>query len=359
MDAPIYCIIMAGGQGSRLWPISQPELPKQFIDLVGCGRTMLQLTYDRFRQICDPKHFIVVTNEMFYDLVHSQLPDLPVENILREPFRRNTAACIAFANTYVKQLNKDAVTIVTPSDHIIMNDSLFLDSVRHGALFAKDNDALVTIGIKAYKPETAFGYIQFGEPVGGDFPLLYKVKTFTEKPNLEMAQVFYECGDFCWNAGVFIWSVNAIEMALSKYLPNIQSQFDSIDPIPRSHWTREAILRIYDECDNISIDYGIMERARNVYVEQTDASWSDLGGYDAIYEQADKDKKRNAVTGGRAIMKNSSGCLVTLPKDKTCVIEGLSDYMVVENDQVLLICPRANGRLVSNYAADLNASINQ
>lgn len=359
MNAPIYCTIMAGGQGSRLWPLSQPELPKQFIDLVGCGRTMLQLTYDRFRAICEPDHFVVVTNEKFYDIVRQQLPDIPAENILREPFRRNTAPCIAYANTYIKQKAKNAVVVVTPADHIIMNDNLFLHSIKQGIEFAENNDALITIGIKAYKPETAFGYIQFGDLASPETPSLFKVKTFTEKPNLEMAQIFYECGEFCWNSGIFIWNTQSIELAMSKYLPNVQSQFDSLDPIPRSHWTRDAILRVYDECDNISIDYGIMERARNIYVIQTDAPWSDLGGWDAIYEQASKDKRRNAVVRGQAVLKDAHGCIINIPRDKTCIIDGLDDYMIVENEGVLLICPRDNGRLATNYAADYSAAFKQ
>jgi len=357
MSSNIYCTIMAGGQGSRLWPVSQPAAPKQFIDLVGVGRTMLQLTYDRFRTICEPDHFVVVTNEEYAHLVRTQLPDIPEQNILCEPFRRNTASCIAYANTFIKQHNPDAVTVVTPSDHLILDNNVFVNSVSNAIKFASNNDALVTIGVKAYKPETSFGYIQFGEIVDPEVPSLFKVKTFTEKPNLEMAQIFYECGEFCWNSGVFVWNVKAIEMALSKYLPSVQSQFDHLDSMPFTYWTKEAVRQVYDECDNISIDYAVLERASNVYIEQTDASWSDLGGWEAIYEQTTKDSKANATTGGRTIYKDSAGCLVSIPESKVCIVEGLKDYMVVENNGILLICHRSNGRLVSTYAADIDAAI--
>lgn len=348
---------MAGGQGSRLWPMSRPSTPKQFIDLVGVGRTMLQLTYDRFRLVCDPDHFVVVTCDEYAHLVEEQLPELPKQNILCEPFRRNTASCIAYANTFIKQHDADAVTIVTPSDHMILDNKSFVDSVSHAVKFAVGNDVLVTIGVKAHKPETAFGYIQIGDLVDENSKTLFKVKTFTEKPNQEMAQIFYECGEFCWNSGVFVWSTKAIERALSKYLPSVQSQFDHLDSMPYTYWTKEAIRQVYDECDNISIDYAVLERAVNVYIEQTDAAWSDLGGWEAIYEQSQKDLRSNAVTGGRSILKESTGCLVSIPESKVCIVEGLKDYMIVESDGVLLICPRSKGRLVSTYAAEMGAAI--
>lgn len=348
---------MAGGLGSRLWPLSLPSVPKQFLDLIGVGRTMLQLTYDRYRLICDPDHFVVITNEEYTPMVREQLPEVPQENILSEPFRRNTAACIAFANTFVKQKDQQAVNVITPADHLIIDNDRFVESVKTAMAYAEGHDALVTIGIKAHKPETAFGYIQFGEPLGNDYPQLYNVKTFTEKPNQEMAQIFYECGEFCWNSGVFVWTSKAIEMAMSKYLPNVQSQFDGLGQIPYTSWNKDIIRHVYDECDNISIDYAILERAQNVYVAQCNAAWSDVGSWEAVYERAQKDGRGNAVTSGRAILKHSDGNLISLPADKACIAEGLKDYMIVENNGVLLICPREKSRMAATYAAELDATI--
>lgn len=358
-NSQLYCTIMAGGQGTRLWPLSRQAAPKQFLDLMGLGRTMLQMTYDRFRTLCTNDHIIVVTNEIYRDLVHQQLPDIPESNIITEPFRRNTAPCIALATGFIKQKDPNATIIVTPSDHLIMSENLFVESVKIAANFAMNNeDALITIGVRANRPETAFGYIQVGNTVGGEYKMLNQVKTFTEKPNAEMAKVFYECGEFCWNTGVFVWTVKSIESALSKYLPNIQAQFDVLDSIPTSHWTEETIRTVYNECENISIDYGVMEKARNVYVQQTEALWADLGSWHAVYEQANLDDKHNAILSGNAIMDNAEGCVVHIPAGKTCIVDGLNDYMIVERDGVLLICPKEKGQDTLNYKAEMKARIN-
>ncbi len=354
MNNNIYCTIMAGGRGSRLWPLSQPSMPKQFLDLVGFGRTMLQITFDRFRPLCQPDHFIVVTNEEYADIVHQQLPEVPQSNILCEPLRRNTAVCIAFANTMIKQLDPEAINIVTPSDHLILNNDVFIDSVRTATEFATGRDVLVAIGIKAHRPETAFGYIQLGEPQD-KYPQLFSVKTFTEKPNIEMARIFYECGEFCWNSGVFVWTQKAIETALTKYLPNVQNQFDQLNKLPMTSWTHDVVQHVYDECDNISIDYAVMERAQNVYIEQSDASWSDLGSWDAMYENAQRDDKGNAVTSGRAVLKESAGNLINVPNNKVCIVQGLKNYMVVDHSNVLLICPFDKRHASSSYAAEISA----
>ncbi len=357
--APIYCTIMAGGQGTRLWPLSRQAAPKQFLDLMGVGRTMLQMTYDRFRALCEPDHFVVVTNDLYKELVHEQLPEVPEDNIISEPFRRNTAPCIAYATGFIKQKNPNATVIVTPSDHLIVTPSLFVESVKTGIEYATNNeDVLITIGVKANRPETAFGYIQVGCPVEGEYKMLNEVKTFTEKPNEEMAKVFYECGEFCWNSGVFVWTVKSITDALTRYLPNIQSQFDVLDSIPTSHWNSDLIRKAYDECENVSIDYGVMEKARNVYVQQTESLWADLGSWGAVYEQAILDDINNAILSGNAIMKNTEGCMVHIPEGKTCIIDGLKDYMVVERDGIILICPREGGKDALKYKAEMKAKMN-
>ncbi|MBP5418636.1 MAG: mannose-1-phosphate guanylyltransferase [Bacteroidales bacterium] len=347
-----YCVIMAGGRGSRLWPVSRSAKPKQFLDLISVGRTMLQLTYDRMLSICDPSHIIVVTNDDYISFAIDQLPDLPRQNILCEPSRRNTGPCIAFATAYIKQLCPDAVMVVTPADHYITDDDVFTNSIKSALDHAAKSDDLVTIGITASRPETAFGYIQVGDPIYSKKQQLFHVKTFTEKPNEEMAKVFYDCGEFCWNSGVFCWNINTIQDAISKHMPSIKQQFEELDNIPISHWTADVINRIYENCEQISIDYGVMEKAQNVAVQLTRATWSDLGAWDAIYESGKKDNDDNVVMGDKAVLKNSEGCLVHVSPNKTFIIDGLKDFMILERGNVVLICPRNNSRNTWNYSAD-------
>lgn len=348
---------MAGGHGNRLWPLSQQEMPKQFLDLTRAGRTMLQLTFDRFATLCEPHNIVVVTSQEYVGVVAEQLPELPAENILAEPQRRNTAACIAFATAFFKQKDPNGVVVVTPSDHLIVDPRhSFEQSILTSADYADEHDVLMTIGVRAHKPETAFGYIQAGEVADKAFPLVRKVKTFTEKPNAEMAQIFYECGEFCWNAGIFVWRVPVIQEALKRFLPALQKQFDVLDALPTSHWTPEAILRAYDECENISIDYGVMEKAQNVCVVETEATWNDLGSWDALYEIGPKDDNGNAVLNGNAMLMNSHNCIVRIKSNKTCQIDGLDNYMVIEKGKFIIICPRANANASWKYAAELKAA---
>ena len=347
-----YCVIMAGGRGSRLWPVSRSAKPKQFLDLISVGRTMLQLTYDRMLSICDPSHIIVVTNDDYISFAIDQLPDLPRQNILCEPSRRNTGPCIAFATAYIKQHCPDAVMVVTPADHYITDDDVFTNSIKSALDHAAKSDDLVTIGITASRPETAFGYIQVGDPIYSKKQQLFHVKTFTEKPNEEMAKVFYDCGEFCWNSGVFCWNINTIQDAISKHMPSIKQQFEELDNIPISHWTADVINRIYENCEQISIDYGVMEKAQNVAVQLTRATWSDLGAWDAIYESGKKDNDDNVVMGDKAVLKNSEGCLVHVSPNKTFIIDGLKDFMILERGNVVLICPRNKSRNTWNYSAD-------
>lgn len=357
MSDTIYCTILAGGTGSRLWPLSQPNKPKQFIDLLGLGKTMLQLTYDRFRRIASPENFIVVTLEDYRSFVREQLPELPVENILCEPFKRNTAASIAFANEFAKQKDPEATMVVTPSDHLITDDELFLRSVRKAADYAGKHDQLMAIGIKATRPDTAFGYIQVGDIVDGtdDETAVHSVRTFTEKPNAEMAQIFYDCGDFCWNSGVFVWKLQTIEKALKLFLPTTQNLFDILNTLPVSHWSDGVLRHIYEECENTSIDYGVMEKAQNVAVSLSSAVWSDLGGWGAIYEQGARAPLGNATLGGESVLKNSEGCLIHTEPGHICVVDGLKDYMVIQRNDVTLICPRDNGIKAWTYVSEINA----
>ena len=357
MKDNIYCVILAGGTGSRLWPLSQPSKPKQFIDLLGLGKTMLQQTYDRFRSIIKPENFIVVTLSDFRHYVQEQLPEVPADNILCEPFKRNTAASIAYANELVKQRDSDAVIVVTPSDHLITDGSLFLRSVSKAAEYACEHDQLMAIGIKATRPDTAFGYIQVGDVVDGsdDETAVHSVRTFTEKPNAEMAQTFFDCGDFCWNSGVFVWKLQTIENALRLFLPTTQNLFDILNTLPQSHWNEGVLRHIYEECESTSIDYAVMEKAQNISVSLSSAPWCDLGGWGAVYEQSAGEPLGNATLGGETVIKNSTGCLVHTEPGHVCVVDGLKDYMVVQRNGVTLICPRSNGAKAWTYISDINA----
>lgn len=358
MSDNLYCVILAGGTGSRLWPLSRPARPKQFLDILGVGRTMLQLTYERYLKICPPERFVVVTLDEYRPLVEEQLPSVPLANILCEPFKRNTAASIAFAGAFLKQVAKDAIMMVTPSDHLIMDNDVFVSSVLSAADFVQSDDRLMTIGIKAFRPETAYGYIQVGGRLAGsDENPVHAVKTFTEKPDADMANTFFECGDFCWNSGVFIWKRETIENALRRYAPTLQQAFDVLDTIPVSRWTDGALRSAYEQVETISVDYAVMEKARNVAVCLTRATWSDIGGWGAIYEQSAKDQAGNAVVNGNAYLKDTTGCLIHAERDKRVVVDGLKDYMVVVRDGVTLICPLSRGAQAWRYASELKAEM--
>lgn len=346
-----FCVILAGGTGTRLWPLSQAGKPKQFLDLAGVGRTMLQLTYDRFLPICEPSRFVVVTLADYRSLVEEQLPDIPKGNILCEPFKRNTTAAIALAARFVESVDPDATLVVSPSDHLILNPDSFITTVRDALGHASASQDIVTIGVKAQRPETAYGYIQVGEPVDG--PAM-RVKTFTEKPNAEMAQVFFDCGDFCWNSGVFVWRRDVIAAAMREFIPSVQSAFDSL-PLSPAEWTDDVLRAVYEQCETISVDYAVLEKARNVVVCLTSALWSDIGGWGALYEQREKDGDGNAVVGGDALLRDSKGCLVRADEGCVCVVEGLTDYMVVQSGGVTLVCPRERGGSVWRYSAEIMA----
>jgi len=276
---------MAGGIGSRFWPLSKSQRPKQFIDILGMGRTLLQQTYDRFIQIMPSAHIFIVSNLEYKTLIVEQLPELPVENILLEPMRRNTAPCIDYANFRILQKNPDANIVVAPSDHLIVKEKEFLNNVKEGLDFVRDNNALLTMGIVPSRPETGYGYIQGIEKKvkGYEKTSLRKVKTFTEKPNLELAKVFLESGDFYWNAGIFCWSLHSIMEAFDEFLPEIHGLFK--EGINEYGTSGEAVFieKTYSSCKNISIDYGIMEKAENVYVFVSDYGWSDLGTWGSLY----------------------------------------------------------------------------
>ncbi len=353
MTGKTYCVIMAGGIGSRFWPISREETPKQFLDILGTGRTFIQQTYDRFSSLCPAENFLVVTSVEYKEMVLEQLPSLKQEQVLTEPFRRNTAPCIAYANAWIQKRNPEASIIVTPADHLILKQDDFISVVSKGLDFVDNNEALLTIGIKPHRPETGYGYIQVGDDSPRTLGEIEPVKTFTEKPNLELAKVFFESGEFFWNSGIFIWSLASINSAFDQYLPDVKNLFDSIDSEINTHNEENAIKEIYQECPNISIDYGVMEKASNVSVLTADVGWSDLGTWSSLYEHSSKDDNNNAINTGKVLAYDSKNCVVNLPNDKMAVIQGLDGYIVAESHNCLLICPKSNEQQIRQFSADI------
>ena len=352
---------MAGGIGSRFWPLSKTQRPKQFLDILGMGRTLLQQTFDRFKQIMSAEHIFIVSNLEYKEIIVEQLPEIPVENILLEPLRRNTAPCIDYANFRILQKNPDAKIVVAPSDHLIVKEEEFLRFVKQGLEFVASNDALLTMGIVPSRPETGYGYIQSieKEVSGYKSTSLRKVKTFTEKPDLKMAKVFLESGDFYWNAGIFFWSLKSIMKSFEVFLPEIHMLFKEGKDLYGTPEEQDFIQKTYGNCTNISIDYGVMEKAENVYVLVSDFGWSDLGTWGSLYEQLAKDDKKNTVTGKHVFMYDSSGNIVNVQDDKLVVLQGLEDYIVVQNDNVILVCRRDDEQKIKQFVNQIKVELGE
>lgn len=339
---------MAGGIGSRFWPMSTQKFPKQFHDILGTGRTMIQQTFDRIKQAVPVENIFVITNTEYAELSHQQLPELPIENIVGEPMMKNTAACNIYMVNKIADLNPDANVIVLPADHLILKENAFLEKVNQAFDFASKNDVLITLGITPTRPDTGYGYIQFSEKQDSDF---FKVKTFTEKPNLEIAKSFIETGDFLWNAGIFIWNVKSIQKAFAEYLPEMTQEFVSCEY--NSDREIVCIETIYPKVEKISIDNGILEKAKNVYVIPADLGWSDLGTWTSVYENSEKNEDNNSIDSKTVLTYNSKNNVVRIKKGKAAIIDGLEDYIVVDTEKALLICPRNNDQLIKNYVLDL------
>ena len=345
---------MAGGIGSRFWPLSKSSMPKQFIDIIGTGRTFIQMTYDRFTRVCPAENFYVVTSVDYKDLVLEQLPELSEEQVLCEPLRRNTAPCIAYASYVIKKRNPEANIIVAPSDHLITKEDEFVRQLENGLDFVMNNDVLLTLGITPSRPETGYGYIQIdGKTEYNGLSNLNKVKTFTEKPDLKMAKVFVNSGEFFWNSGIFIWSLKSILNAMDTHLSDVDSLFKKGENLYGTSDESSFINKIYSECQNISIDYGIMEKADNVYVICADFGWSDLGTWGSLYENREKDEFQNSINGENVLTYNSKGCIVNMPSDKLVVLQGLEDFIVVEADNTLLVCKKAEEQLIRQFVSDV------
>ncbi|HYQ57239.1 MAG TPA: mannose-1-phosphate guanylyltransferase [Draconibacterium sp.] len=349
-----FCVIMAGGVGSRFWPLSRTARPKQFLDILGTGKTCLQQTYERFLRLVPNENFLVVTNALYKDLVKTQLPDITDEQILLEPLRRNTAPCLAYAANKIALIDPKANVIVTPSDHLILKEEEFHKQVRNGLEFVAEKAALLTLGIKPNRPETGYGYIQVKRKKEfKDLDNLYKVKTFTEKPNEEMAKIFIESGEFYWNSGIFISSLSTILESLQQHLTEIALKFEQGWNKMNTPSEEPFINKTYSECKAISIDYGIMEKATNVYVLTADFGWSDLGTWGSLYENKQKDYLGNVVQGDNVLLYDTENCIVDISEQKVAVIHGLDGFIVAESNDTLMICKREDEDQIKKFVTDV------
>ncbi|MDD4760042.1 MAG: mannose-1-phosphate guanylyltransferase [Bacteroidaceae bacterium] len=334
-----YVVIMAGGVGSRFWPMSSEEMPKQFLDILGCGRTLLQMTFDRFTSICSVKNFWVVTSERYANLVHEQLPEIPEQQILKEPCRRNTAPCIAYVSWAIKAKNSCANIVVTPSDHVIVKVPEFVNCVSSCLSFSSETDSIVTIGIKPDHPETGYGYIQadlsYASPANKN---IFRVNSFKEKPDYELAKLYIKENNFFWNSGIFIWNINTIINALRVYQPVLSKQFEDLRPYYATDKESQLINEVYPKCENISIDYAIMEKAGEVYVYPANFGWSDLGTWSSLKNHLSQDIHGNACVGQDVRLFETNDCMIHTSQEKQVVVQGLNGYVVVEKDGILLIC---------------------
>lgn len=344
---------MAGGIGSRFWPVSRTAYPKQFIDILGTGKTFFQMTFDRFAEIVPKENILVVTAERYYHLVKSQEPDIPDENILLEPYKRNTAPCIAYATYKLMSKNPDATVVVTPSDHLIMDEKNLVETIGLALEEASTHDNLYTIGITPTRPETNYGYIQVkkkGEPKGA-----FKVKTFTEKPDAELAKVFYETGEFFWNSGMFIWNLKAVKAELERCLPEVTSLFKGGEDYYYTPSEKDFVKRVYEDCPSISIDYGVMEKTSKAWVFLADFGWSDLGTWGSIYEHSPNITAEGNVLKCPVSMINgvTNSIIKTVRDDKLVVVRGFDNVMVIDTDDVLLVCHR-DDKEIKDIVTDLS-----
>jgi mannose-1-phosphate guanylyltransferase len=339
---------MAGGIGTRFWPMSRKHTPKQFLDILGTGKSFIRATFERFLPLVPIENFMVVTNSAYKNLVLEHIPELDESQVLCEPIRRNTAPCIAYAAYTLQKSNPNAKMIVTPSDHLILNEVDFHTIINECLEYAESNDALMTVGIRPSRAETGYGYIQ-----KSNNDLISRVKCFTEKPHLELAQTFVECGEFVWNSGIFIWTVENIIKAVEKHLPEHHSLFASIVDDLGTEREEKAIEMVFSECKSISVDYGIMEKADNVYVRCGDFGWSDVGTWGSVYQLSQKDRNENMLSHDGCYAYDTSKSIVSVADGKVAVIKGLNNYIVVDTDDVLLVCPRSDEQSIKKYIDDI------
>ena len=336
-----YCVIMAGGIGSRFWPYSRKNKPKQFLDFFGTGQTLLQLTFDRYSKIVPSGNIFIATNSQYVDLVKEQLPQLEDRQILPEPARRNTAPCIAWASAHIQKMNPNANVVVAPADHLILKENEFIKAITQGLEFVAQSPQLLTLGIKPNRPETGYGYIQIADEKQGDF---FKVKTFIEKPQLEFAEVFVESDEFYWNSGIFLWNVNTILDSFQAHMPDMYDKIMTGDEDIES-WP------------NISIDYAIMEKAENVYVQLCNFGWADLGTWGSLHEASPKDQHKNVIINGHTLLYNCENNIIAMPEGKLAVLQGLEDYLVADTGNVLLVCRKNDESIIRRYVNDVQVKL--
>lgn len=348
-----HLVIMAGGVGSRFWPMSTPECPKQFIDVMGLGKTLLQMTVERFGTIIAPENIWVVTNQKYADIVKKQLPDMPADHILCEPCRRNTAPCIAYVSWRIKSNDPKANIIVTPSDHIVMNVPEFQRVITECMKFTADTDAIVTLGIKPTHPETGYGYIQ-ADPASSSprNKEIFRVDSFREKPDLETAKKYVSKSNYFWNAGIFIWNVNTIVNAFRMYQPALARTFESMLPVYGTPQEQEVVNQKFPECESISVDYAIMEKAEEIFVCPADFGWSDLGTWGSLQQQSHKDLYGNACIGENIQMIESHNCIVHTTEEKRVIVQGLDGFIVAEKDGTLLICKLSEEQRIKQFSGE-------
>ncbi|CAM1349900.1 mannose-1-phosphate guanylyltransferase [Tenacibaculum crassostreae] len=336
MNTNYYAVIMAGGVGSRLWPVSTENSPKQFHDILGTGETLIQRTFNRIEQLIPSENILIATNKRYEKLVLEQLPKTTPQQLLLEPAMRNTAPCILYAALKIYQQNPDAIMLIAPSDHWIENETEFINNIKTSFEACTKEDILMTLGIQPDSPNTGYGYIQFENESSN----IKKVKNFTEKPNLETAQQFLNSGDYLWNAGIFVWSAKSILKTFKTYLPEMVDILDDGNNVYNTNFEDDFIQSNYEKCENISIDYGIMERSNNVHVLPVNFGWNDLGTWDSLYQKLEKDSQQNATVGAKTLFRDAQGNMVSTANGKKVIIQGLSDFIIIEKENVILICPR-------------------
>lgn len=353
MNPNNYCVIMGGGIGSRFWPMSREHRPKQFLDIFGTGRSLLRMTFDRFAQCIPIENILVVTSEIYREQVLEQIPELKPEQILGEPLRRNTAPCIAYACYHILAKNERANIVVSPSDHLILNEESFRQSVIRSLEYVEQNEELVTLGIRPSRPETGYGYIQIspeGDKADDDF---HRVKTFTEKPNREMAEIFVSSGEFLWNSGMFVWNIRTIMDAFRNYLPELYELLAEGVGMYATERENEFIREAFPRCPSISIDYGVMEKAGNVAVLPVDFGWADLGTWGSVYELKEKDEHQNVTLGTSAMYYESSGNIVSSDDPHgLIVLQGINDCIVAQAGQVIMICRKDEEQNIKQFTSD-------
>lgn len=355
MNKHQYVAIMAGGIGSRFWPMSRTDFPKQFLDILGTGKTLIQQTFERYNKLVPKENIFIITAKEYVNIVKTQIPEIPEENILAEPSRKNTAPCIAYIAFKLFNKDPDALMIAAPADNLILETDEFIKTAKKAFDFVDHINALVTIGVKPTYPNTGYGYIQHDSTEVA--PDVYKVKTFTEKPNLELAKTFISSGDFLWNAGIFTWKVKNVLAAFEKYLPEIYEVFVTEKDKFNTPDEEAAIEEIYPQCTSISVDFGVMEKADNVYLIPASFGWSDLGTWNSAWENKEKDYFGNAVVGKKVVAIDAKNCMVHVPDNKLVMLQGLDEFIVVDTKDVLLICKKDQEQEIKEYVAEVKRNM--